>query len=251
VAAATVLIVGAVFASPDPVTALVAATLISFVVVDAHLFFSGPSALAHLAFGVTGTTVALVASGSVPLATALALDLILAALGVVIRRLVIRAADASRDPLTGLSNRRGFDEALGELMADADRTGEPLAAALLDLDHFKAINDTSGHEAGDRMLSRVAEAWRRELPAGAVLARHGGDEFSLVLPRTTGDAALALVRQVCHRHPDLTLSCGVAAHHHGETASQLMRRADRALYEAKAAGRGRAALDGTAASARY
>jgi diguanylate cyclase (GGDEF)-like protein len=168
---------------------------------------------------------------------------ILVALGVVIRRLVIRASSASRDPLTGLSNRRGFDDALAELMAEASRTGEPLSAVLLDLDHFKAINDTHGHEAGDRMLCRVSDVWQQELPDGAVLARHGGDEFSILLPRATGDAALALVRRVCSQHPDLALSCGVAAHHPGETASQLMRRADRALYEAKSAGRGRAALD--------
>ena len=102
----------------------------------------------------------------------------------------------------------------------------------------------SGDDYG--MLCRVADAWRRELPAGALLARHGGDEFSLVLPGTAGDAALALVRQVCARHPDIPLSCGVAAHGPGETASQLMRRADRALYEAKACGRGRAELDDAA-----
>ena len=176
--------------------------------------------------------------------TALGLDLVLGGLGVVIRRLVIRASSASRDPLTGLANRRGFDDALAEMLAEASRTGEPLSAALLDLDHFKAINDTHGHDAGDRILCRVSEVWQQELPDGAVLARHGGDEFSLVIPGTTGDAALALVRRVCGLHPDLALSCGVASHRPGETASQLMRRADRALYDAKAAGRGRAALDG-------
>ena len=243
VAAATVLITTAVLVSPDPVTAVAAAMLTAFVVVDAHLFFSGPLALVHLLFAMTGTTIALLVLGGVALPTALALDLVLIGFGVVIRRLVIRASSASRDPLTGLSNRRGFDEALEELMADANRTGEPLSAVLIDLDHFKAINDTAGHEAGDRMLCRVADAWQREVPASAVLARHGGDEFSLLLPRMTGPAALSLVRRVYAANPDLSLSCGVAALGPRETASQLMRRADRALYEAKAAGRGRAALD--------
>lgn len=242
VLAATVLITTSVLLCPDPVTSLTAAVLIAFVVVDVHLFFSGVLAFAHLVVAVLGTTVALLLA-DVAASTALALDLILVALGVVIRRLVIRASSASRDPLTGLSNRRGFDDALGELMAEADRTGTPLSAALLDLDHFKLINDTHGHEAGDRMLCRVSDLWQQELPDGAVLARHGGDEFSLVLPQQTGDDALALVRRVCGLHPDLALSCGVAAHLPGETASQLMRRADRALYEAKAAGRGRAELD--------
>jgi diguanylate cyclase (GGDEF)-like protein len=242
VLAATLLITTAVLLCPSPVAALTAAVLIAFVVVDAHLFFSGVMAAGHLLVAVVGTTVALLVTG-VPASSAVALDLILVALGVVIRRLVIRASSASRDPLTGLANRRGFDDALGELLAEADRAGTPLSAALLDLDHFKLINDTDGHEAGDRMLCRVSDLWQRELPDGAVLARHGGDEFSLVLPQQSGDDALALVRRVCGLHPDLALSCGVAEHQPGETASQLMRRADRALYEAKAAGRGRAELD--------
>ncbi|MDK3256580.1 GGDEF domain-containing protein [Blastococcus capsensis] len=248
VIAATVLITIAVLVSPDPVTALAAATLTAFVVVDAHLFFSGRQALAHLVVAVSSTTVALLVTGGVALTTALGLDLVLVALGVVTRRLVMRASTASRDALTGLCNRRGFDDALQELMAEAHRTGEPLSAVLLDLDRFKAVNDTAGHEAGDRMLCRVADAWRRELPASAVLARHGGDEFSLLLPRTTGEAALALVRRICAAHPDIPMSCGVAEHHPRESASQLMRRADRGLYEAKAAGRGRAELDDSAPS---
>ena len=243
VVGATLLITAAVVVSPDRATALAAAMLITFVVVDAHLFFSGPLAFAHLAFAVSATTAALVVSAQVAAPTVVGVDLILIGLGVVTRRLVIRASRASRDPLTGLANRRGFDDALRELLAEVARTGEPLSAALLDLDHFKEINDTAGHEAGDRMLCRVADAWRSELPAGAVLARHGGDEFSLLLPGVSGPAALALVRRVCVKNPDVPLSCGVAQHHPRETASQLMRRADRALYDAKAAGRGRAALD--------
>ncbi len=248
VGAATPMIVTAVLIAPDPVSALAAATLIAFVVIDAHFFFSGRAAFCHLAVAVVGVTAGLLAS-DVGLGTTLGFDLVLASIGVVIRQLVSLASDASRDPLTRLRNRRGFDNALAECMAEADRTGEPLAAALLDLDHFKAINDTAGHEAGDRMLCRVADAWTAALPHHAELARHGGDEFSLVLPRMTGDEALALVRRVCAMNPDIRLSCGVAEHHPGETASQLMRRADRALYEAKAAGRGRAELDGAGLAA--
>ncbi|WP_236833592.1 GGDEF domain-containing protein [Blastococcus sp. MG754427] len=149
--------------------------------------------------------------------------------GVVVRRLVICASGASRDPLTGLRNRRGFDEALDELLSEAARTREPLSAALLDVDHVKQVNDTYGHQAGDRVLRRVADVWRAELPAGAVLARHGGDEFSLLLPGVGGADALAVVRRICARHPDVTLSCGVTQHASGDGASQLMRGADRAL----------------------
>lgn len=211
VGSATVLVSVGILVSPDPATALAAAALITFVVVDAHLFFSGRRAWLHLAFAVGAVTAALQASGEVPPATALALDAVLVGLGVVIRRLVIRASGASRDPLTGLRNRRGFDEALDELLSEAARTREPLSAALL------------------------------------VLARHGGDEFSLLLPGMRGVDALAVVRRICALHPDVPLSCGVTQHAPGDSASQLMRGADRALYDAKLLGRGRTELfDGPA-----
>ncbi|MRB12812.1 diguanylate cyclase, partial [Bacillus thuringiensis] len=90
------------------------------------------------------------------------------------------------------------------------RSGRPLSAVLIDVDHFKAVNDTHGHEAGDRVLCRVAELWNGRLPAGAVLARHGGDEFSVLLPDTSGADALVLVRRVCALDASVSLSCGVA-----------------------------------------
>ena len=250
VGVATVILVTGVLASPDPVTALAAASLVAFVVVDAHLFFSGRQALAHLVVAGTGITAALLSQG-VALGTALALNVMLIGFGIVLRQLVVRASDASRDPLTGLRNRRGFDDALPELMSEVRRTDEPLSAALIDVDHFKSVNDTYGHEAGDRLLCRIADVWRRELPVGAVLARHGGDEFSVLLPGMAGDQALDLVQRVCAVDPDASLSCGIAQYRRGDSASQLMRSADRALYDAKILGRGRAVLfDGGAASAR-
>jgi diguanylate cyclase (GGDEF)-like protein len=241
VGAATVLIVTAVLIAPDPVTALAAAILITFVVLDAHFFFSARQASAHLTFAVVGITAALIA-GDVGLGTALGVDLVLVSIGTVIRQLVSLASDASRDPLTGLSNRRGFDRALEELMSEAARSGEPLSAVLIDVDHFKSVNDTYGHEEGDRVLRRVADVWRSEVPDQAFLARHGGDEFSLLLPGTRGPDALALVRRVCAVDAAVSLSCGVAQYRTGDSASQLMRSADRALYDAKILGRGRAEL---------
>ncbi len=249
VGSATTMIVTAVLLAPDPVAALAAATLITFVVVDAHFFFSGRVALAHLITAVAGITVALLISG-VGLGTTLGFDLVLASIGTVIRQLVSLASDASRDPLTGLHNRRGFDRALTELMGEADRTGEPLSAVLIDVDHFKAVNDTSGHEEGDRVLRRVADGWSAELPPAAVLARHGGDEFSVLLPGLPGDAALDLVRRISALHAEVSLSCGIAQYHPGDSASQLMRSADRALYDAKIRGRGRAELFGADARLR-
>ncbi|TFV44380.1 GGDEF domain-containing protein [Blastococcus sp. TF02A_35] len=241
VGAATLLISTAVLVAPDATTSLAAAVLIAFVVVDAHFFFAGHQALAHLAAAVLGVTVALLLSG-VGLGVVVGLDLVLVGIGIVIQRLVVLASSASRDPLTGLSNRRGFDQALNELMTEAARTREPLTAVLIDVDHFKAVNDTHGHEAGDRVLCRVADIWRKELPDTAFLARHGGDEFSLLLPATPGRGGLALVRRICALHPDISLSCGVAEYRSGDSASQLMRSADRALYDAKILGRGRAEL---------
>ncbi|WP_170977752.1 GGDEF domain-containing protein [Blastococcus sp. CCUG 61487] len=246
VGSATVLISSAVLLAPDPVTSLAAACLIMFVVVDAHFFFSARSALAHLAAAIVGITFALVA-GDVGLGTALGFDLVLASVGIVIRQLVHLASSATQDPLTGLSNRRGFDRALDDLMSEAARTRETLSAVLIDVDHFKSVNDTYGHEEGDRVLRRVADLWRGEVPRGAFLARHGGDEFSLLLPGTPGPEALALVRRICALEPTISLSCGVAQYRPGDSASQLMRSADRALYDAKTLGRNRAELFDSAA----
>ncbi|WP_104526363.1 GGDEF domain-containing protein [Blastococcus atacamensis] len=242
VGAATSLIVAAVLLAPDPVTSLAAAMLVAFVVVDAHFFFSQHQALAHLGVALAGITVALLVTPGVPMGAAVGLDLILIGIGLVIQRLAVLASSASRDPLTGLHNRRGFDRALDELMSEAARTQQPLSAVLIDVDHFKSVNDTHGHEAGDRVLCRVADSWSKELPSEAFLARHGGDEFSLLLPGLIGRDALALVRRVLARHPQVSLSCGVAQYRAGDSASQLMRSADRALYDAKILGRGRAEL---------
>ncbi len=239
VGAATGLIALGAHLASDPVSAIVGAFLIVFVGVDAHFFFRRPLDLLHLGVAVGLTSLAVLARGDIAAPTVLAVDAVVIAMGVVTRRLVARASSASRDPLTGLVNRRGFDESLTELLA---RPGQLLSVALLDLDHFKEINDTLGHEAGDRVLCRVSDAWRRAVPRGAVLARHGGDEFALLLPDTRGPVALELVRRLCDLHPDVGLSCGVAQHIPGETGAQLMRRADHALYTAKDGGRGRAEL---------
>ena len=243
VAAGTTLIATAAVLSPDTATAMVCGSLMSFIAVDAFFFFRTLPAWLHMAGAVCAISAALQLRGDVPLFTTFAIDAVVVALGVATRSLVLLASRATRDPLTGLTNRRGFDSALEELMGLATRTGAPLTAVLLDLDHFKEINDTDGHQAGDRVLCRVADVWRRSLPAAAVFARHGGDEFALLLPGMTGTEALALVRRVTAEHRDIGMSCGVAEHRLGDSAAQIMRRADSALYTAKAAGRGRAELD--------
>ncbi|KQS57999.1 hypothetical protein ASG36_15700 [Geodermatophilus sp. Leaf369] len=243
VAAGTALITVTVVASPGPATAVAGAAIGAFVALDAFFFFGWPGAVAQLGWLVTTLTVALASRPTVPVSAVVVVDLVLLAVAVVVGGLVQRASSAGRDPLTGLANRRGFDEAATDLVRGCRRSGLPLSAALLDLDHFKAVNDRSGHSAGDDLLQSVASRWRPALPAGAVLARHGGDEFALLLPDATGPVALAVVEQLRYAVPGVGLSCGVTQWRPGETVAQLMRRADGALYQAKNTGRGRSVLD--------
>jgi diguanylate cyclase (GGDEF)-like protein len=248
VLASSVIIVAAVTVSPDAVAAVVIGSLVGLIAINACYFFSLPLFVVHLIVALTSVTTALALRDDVALPTALAIDAAVIGLSAVTRGLVVRASTASRDPLTGLANRRGFDSALHALMTTAARIGEPLSAALLDLDHFKAINDLQGHDAGDRVLRRVAQVWGKALPTTAVLARHGGDEFALLLPGLSGPAALELVSRIRAPHPTIGMSCGVAEHRAGDSAAQLMRRADLALYTVKSAGRGGCHLDDGPAS---
>ncbi|MEJ5946646.1 diguanylate cyclase [Pseudokineococcus basanitobsidens] len=150
------------------------------------------------------------------------------------------AAAADRDPLTGLANRRRWDERTAAEVARATRSGEPLALAIVDLDHFKRYNDSHGHLAGDELLRVFACAAQTHLRDGDVLARWGGEEFALALPGCTVDEAAAVARRVHASVPSgQTCTVGVAAWQPGDTVEAVMRRADRALYEGKAQGRDR------------
>lgn len=156
------------------------------------------------------------------------------------------------DALTQLDNRRYLEERLQELFGHALRFDEPLACVMCDLDKFKSVNDSHGHQAGDAVLRQFAEILRREAREIDRVGRYGGEEFIFLLPGTGAEAATVFaerVRQAVEDHPftfpggsvKRTMSCGVAAWPHPAVASgdALVKAADDALYVAKETGRNR------------
>ncbi len=152
---------------------------------------------------------------------------------------------ASIDPLTGSGNRRHFEEALAFQMAQARRDGAPLSLLLLDLDHFKSINDTYGHPRGDQVLIEVSHRLRSKLRTTDRLARWGGEEFAVLLPHcdaTAGANVAEQLRALIAGQPfpevgTVTASFGVAELKSDEKSAEWFKRVDFALYEAKLAGR--------------
>jgi len=152
-----------------------------------------------------------------------------------LRNVGVLRLQARTDALTGLSNRRSFLDAL-------DRLRPGGAVVFIDLDHFKQLNDTQGHQAGDDVLAHFAEALKASVRDGDCAARYGGEEFAIVLPSAASvdmsGAAEALVNRLRARwHGPVTFSVGIAVHRTGDSPSTTLARADAAVYEAKAAGR--------------
>jgi diguanylate cyclase (GGDEF)-like protein len=151
---------------------------------------------------------------------------------------------ARTDDLTGLLNRRAWDEELGRELARADRSGAALCVAIVDLDRFKFYNDTHGHQAGDRFLKQIAGQWSQTLRTGDIIARYGGEEFALAFPGTNLEHAQQMLDRLREALPeDQTCSAGVCQWDGEESAEALTARADTLLYAAKAAGRNRVVLD--------
>lgn len=157
---------------------------------------------------------------------------------------------AQQDFLTGALNRRGMNEALQREFARTDRSGEPMSLALMDIDHFKKLNDALGHDVGDDALTYLARVTQGALRPADVLARYGGEEFVIILPDTTEEQGVQVMARVqreltknffLHRNERIliTFSAGVAQRIAGELAEALLKRADAALYRAKRAGRNR------------
>ena len=159
-------------------------------------------------------------------------------------RLDVALHDSSHDHLTGLLNRRAFDDMLADACARSARYGWPFGVVLLDLDRFKDVNDRLGHPAGDAALRAVGDQLRRLLRAGDAAARIGGDEFAVLLPNLRESSATDLVRriedalEVAVPGAGITISAGVAlAPLHGNTPTALYHRADQELYEGKRSAR--------------
>lgn len=154
---------------------------------------------------------------------------------------------ATTDPLTGLYNRRHTTEELTAEIHRAARTGGTFSLVLLDLDHFKRVNDRLGHDAGDRVLVRVAKLLGQRLRRTDTASRWGGEEFALVLPDTGLDGATRLSRELLEAMAEetdpvaegLSASFGVVEYLAGESLGDMLKRADRLMYQAKEAGRGR------------
>jgi diguanylate cyclase (GGDEF)-like protein len=159
-----------------------------------------------------------------------------------------------RDPLTNLFNRRYFDETLERELARASREKYPLCIVMMDIDHFKKVNDTYGHEAGDTVLKTLGELVTRQCRQGDFVCRFGGEEFVLVMPninvevaRTRAESILKAVRELTIPYGvfslNVTLSMGISRYPGDSMAPRgLVRAADKALYTAKENGRNRVVL---------
>jgi diguanylate cyclase (GGDEF)-like protein len=165
---------------------------------------------------------------------------------------------STRDPLTGLFNRRFMEHALDQEVQRAKRRNQSLVVVFLDLDHFKRFNDTHGHDAGDAVLRSMAGLFQKHFRGEDIICRPGGEEFTFILPESSAENAAKRVdklRSVAKNHSitykdqllgSVTFSAGIAAYpQNGTTPELLLQAADACLYESKANGRNRVTIAGS------
>lgn len=164
---------------------------------------------------------------------------------------------ALTDGLTGIANRRCFDERLEELTAEANKESDQLCLLIGDIDHFKSFNDTHGHRVGDQVLKQVAITLTQCIKGRDVAARYGGEEFAVILPQTDLSGAEKVSEQIRQSIAKkkikmkssgqtlgaITMSLGASQYVHGESTASLIERADQGLYRAKREGRNRTVLE--------
>jgi diguanylate cyclase (GGDEF)-like protein len=211
--------------------------------------------IAALACGALTLLAPILARGGPPPGAELRLAIVWTTIASVVAFTVLRLVDeirrqsaelerlASTDTLTGLPNRRVWEDALPRELARSVRSGAPVAIAILDLDHFKEYNDANGHQGGDLLLKEIAAMWPGELRESDLLSRYGGEEFALLLPDCGNADVEPVVEKIRRAMPSgLTASAGAAVWDGVEQAEELVRRADDALYAAKGSGRDRTVI---------
>ena len=249
--AGTVFITAGVYLGNGHEGSITTAILYVWVALYAFHFFRWQIALVHLAW--VGATYAAMLTYQhdqagpgqwlFVLGTAGVAGAVVASLNAEVRR------SARTDALTGLANRRAWEELIRREVARADRAQRPLCVALIDLDDFKALNDAQGHLAGDRLLQQAAHAWQRAIRGSDVLTRFGGDEFAVLLPDTEPTRATEALERLRAATPtDVHFSAGLARWQPGDAGDELVARADAALYEAKRRGGDRTVIAEQAAA---
>ncbi len=227
--------------APTQTLALASGSLAMLLGVEAALFLRRRDAWGVVGFASAWQVLPLLLVHDVPVLVCASYVALWCGVAGVVDVLARHASAAGVDALTGLPDRRAWDAALEQAIDRHERRGQRLSLVLLDLDHFKRVNDEHGHAVGDELLRATADAWRGLDVPGIVLGRRGGDEFAVLLPGRTGEEAVAVADRLCEAAAT-GASSGVAEHVEGETAAEVLRRTDAALYAAKAAGRGRTVL---------
>jgi diguanylate cyclase len=166
------------------------------------------------------------------------------------RNLESALRDATMDGLTGVANRKSFDAAMRKLAGEAMNSGDDLALLMIDIDHFKSVNDTWGHQVGDAVLRHLAKTLQKSVRGEDHVARYGGEEFAVILPRANATSAGTVGENIRHaltREPlwldvsppmnSITVSIGVSCYEPGDPLAEWVGRSDAALYRAKREGR--------------